>query len=82
MKRSYKRKCTNGDAGLKALESMPPEAIAEIHTGSQRCGMLLGDVIADMTKAIGIPPCGGCEKRRQWLNTAHQWVRDYFSPKS
>jgi len=28
----------------------------------------LGDTVAKMTKAVGIKPCGGCEKRRQWLN--------------
>jgi len=28
----------------------------------------LGDTIASMTKAVGIKPCGGCKKRRKWLN--------------
>jgi hypothetical protein len=28
----------------------------------------LGDVIAQMTKAIGIKPCGSCEERRKLLN--------------
>jgi hypothetical protein len=36
---------------------------------------LWGNQIAALTKAIGIPPCGGCEKRRQWLNKAHAWLR-------
>jgi hypothetical protein len=36
---------------------------------------LWGNKIAALTKAIGIPPCGGCEKRRQWLNKAHTWLR-------
>jgi hypothetical protein len=36
---------------------------------------LLGNQIAALTKAIGIPPCGGCEKRRQWLNKATLWLR-------
>ena len=35
---------------------------------------LLGDRLADMLAAIGIPPCGGCEQRKQWLNAAHQWI--------
>jgi hypothetical protein len=30
----------------------------------------LGDVIASATKAIGIKPCGGCQKRREALNRA------------
>lgn len=28
----------------------------------------VGDVIAQVTRAFGIPPCGGCEERRRWLN--------------
>lgn len=28
----------------------------------------LGDVVANVTKAVGIRPCGGCQKRREALN--------------
>ena len=28
----------------------------------------LGDTIAKATKAVGVKPCGGCEKRRRILN--------------
>lgn len=28
----------------------------------------LGDVVAKATKAVGIRPCGRCERRREWLN--------------
>lgn len=28
----------------------------------------LGDAVARVTKAVGIKPCGRCEKRREWLN--------------
>lgn len=28
----------------------------------------LGDVIASATKAVGIKPCGGCQKRQAALN--------------
>lgn len=28
----------------------------------------LGDVVAKVTKAVGIKPCGGCKKRQEWLN--------------
>ena len=28
----------------------------------------LGDVIATMTKAVGIPQCAGCKKRQETLN--------------
>lgn len=27
-----------------------------------------GDVVAAATKAVGIKPCGGCERRRKALN--------------
>lgn len=27
-----------------------------------------GDVIKVMTKSMGIPSCGGCEKRQKYLN--------------
>jgi hypothetical protein len=36
---------------------------------------LWGNQIKALTDAIGIPSCGGCEKRRQWLNKAHAWLR-------
>lgn len=28
----------------------------------------LGDVVAGMTKAVGIQPCGGCKRRQAALN--------------
>ncbi len=28
----------------------------------------LGDVVAKVTKSIGIKPCAPCERRRNWLN--------------
>lgn len=30
----------------------------------------LGDVVASMTKAVGIPQCGGCKQRQETLNRA------------
>jgi hypothetical protein len=30
----------------------------------------LGDRVAAVTKALGIPECDGCKKRREWLNAA------------
>jgi len=30
----------------------------------------LGDVIAAVTKTVGIRPCGGCQQRREALNRA------------
>jgi hypothetical protein len=41
--------------------------------------MLAGDLIAAMTTALGIPPCGGCEGRQEKLNNWHAaalaWLR-------
>ena len=36
------------------------------------CGMKkgFGDTVANLTKAVGIKPCGGCQKRRARLNKA------------
>lgn len=28
----------------------------------------LGDVVAAVTKAVGIKPCNGCKRRQSWLN--------------
>lgn len=28
----------------------------------------LGDVVAALTKAVGIKPCRGCKQRQSWLN--------------
>lgn len=28
----------------------------------------LGDVVKSATSAVGITPCGGCQKRAEWLN--------------
>ena len=42
-------------------------------------GLLAGDIVATVTAAFGIPPCGGCEKRRQWMNRVHQWIRDQIT---
>jgi hypothetical protein len=36
---------------------------------------LLGNRIAALTAAIGLPPCSGCSGRQKWLNAAHKWLR-------
>jgi hypothetical protein len=36
---------------------------------------LLGNRIKALTDALGIPACGGCERRRRWINDAHAWLR-------
>lgn len=47
--------------------------VAELFPGED--ATLLGNRIAALTEAIGIPHCGGCESRRRWLNKAHDWLR-------
>ena len=39
----------------------------------------LGDVIASATKAIGIEPCEGCNKRKEWLNNQTDYIRKLFT---
>lgn len=36
--------------------------------------LLLGDRVKQLTDALGIPQCGGCARRQQWLNDAHEWA--------
>lgn len=40
---------------------------------------LLGNRIAAITTALGIPPCSGCGARQAWLNKAHQWLREQMA---
>lgn len=61
-----------------------PELPTEIEIAAERAaaqrGMLAGDLLAALTTAIGIPPCGGCKQRKQWLNRAHAWLRGDPAP--
>lgn len=41
---------------------------------------LIGNRIAALTTALGIPPCGGCGKRKEWLNKAHALLRRMAGP--
>jgi hypothetical protein len=67
------RKQACGIAGPPTLEqSLRPAEKRKLEAAAG--GKLLGDWIADLTTAIGIPPCGGCEKRKAWLNAAHAWL--------
>lgn len=38
---------------------------------------LIGNRIAALTSALGIPTCNGCNARRNWLNRAHEWLRNH-----
>lgn len=41
----------------------------------------LGERVAAITKAVGIKPCGGCQKRREALNRATVKVKKFFKKK-
>lgn len=71
---SIKHMC-GGLAGAKSLLS--PAESGELFPDSDPT--LLGNRIAALTTAIGIPPCGGCNKRKAWLNKAHAWLRGLAS---
>lgn len=36
---------------------------------------LLGDIVARTLRVLGFKTCGGCQKRKNWLNRAHEWLR-------
>lgn len=62
------------DAGLdeagtcsKGLHGGSP-AIKDCNACPDRRRRGLGDVVNDAAKAVGIPTCGGCKKRQEWLN--------------
>ncbi len=55
------------NAGLSAAE------VSELFPGEDPT--LLGNRIKALTTALGIPTCGGCEARRDYLNKAHAWLR-------
>lgn len=44
------------------------------HDAYQAIRLGLGDRVAAVTKALHIPECGGCKKRREWLNAAGRRV--------
>lgn len=54
-------------AKKKPTEEQPkqtaPKAEKKVKVGG------LGDLIAKATEAVGITPCDGCKKRKEWLNT-------------
>jgi hypothetical protein len=61
---------------VKPKPSLPSEILARAECEAPQQGMLAGDLVAALTTALGVPPCGGCEKRKQWLNRAHAWLND------
>lgn len=58
-----------------------PLSEAELCELRQTDPTLAGNRLEAMFKAMGIPACGGCQARRDWLNKCHAWLRDVTSPK-
>ena len=51
---------------------------AEIAAGTEYDPTLIGNRLAELFSAIGIPPCDGCNKRKRWFNKAHVALREMF----
>ena len=47
--------------------------------GSKNKTKLLGDQVKEVTKAIGVKPCKGCNERAEKLNNAHLQFKRLFS---
>lgn len=58
----------------KPAETLSEATVKELF-GTDADPTLLGNHIAALTSALGFPPCGGCNKRKAWLNAAHTWLR-------
>jgi hypothetical protein len=52
---------------LSNFRPKTPRVLGEIESNEIKVRGL-GDVIARATSAVGIKPCGGCQKRREALN--------------
>ena len=60
-----------GDADDALLDLQAGDSLMVIEVEAEEDefdSMGLGDIIAEVTKAFGIPPCNSCEERRKWLN--------------
>ena len=47
---------------------VPDVSFEEVKQAVDRAGLQVGDMIAALTKTLGIKPCASCEKRRLILN--------------
>lgn len=50
------------------MEQLVEEKVPSTSTPTPERIRGVGDVVAKVTKAVGIKPCAPCQKRRQWLN--------------
>lgn len=48
----------------------------KIYTGKELLALLrMGDMVESLTRTIGIKPCAGCKKRKDWLNGENRTSR-------
>lgn len=55
----------------------PPALPGIAHALAKKTGhdeKLIGDRLEDLFAAIGIPSCGACKDRKEWMNKAHRWL--------
>ena len=57
-----------------------PKSIGQAITDQNRLRGI-GDVVAKMTKAVGITPCGACKKRQEALNKMFPFGKSESSEK-
>ena len=60
--------------------TLTPAEVAELFPNEDPT--LLGNRIKALTEAVGIPACGGCDKRREYINRCHQWLRSRLAGKT
>ncbi len=65
--------CSDGSRQIGLEIGLSESEIKGLIAGSDPT--LIGNRIAALTSALGIPPCGSCGARQEWLNKAHEWLR-------
>jgi hypothetical protein len=68
---SASRTADNGrrvDVDTIHLRAVIVDGVVEVWEPREPRSRGLGDTIAKVTKAIGVRPCGGCNKRQEALN--------------
>lgn len=68
-----------GESRTACLEVTSDGGLRVVKCGSKKKFRGLGDAVAAVTNAVGIKPCGGCQRRREALNRATpNWLRRFL----
>jgi hypothetical protein len=62
-------------ARKKKVEPIILEGLTEETTDQKLESSGLGDMIASITSAVGIEPCGACNRRKEALNRLFPWLK-------